>query len=235
MKHLKRYNKFLLESVLNIDDSLIDKLKSYKERKVIPETWKIISSLILQFIGKDSQKNRFDMISPDYDNKKNFLVQSGRQKNSQSISKIIRSILLSYDVDFDKYGIKDDTIQKFSDGLIGEINYVDYSDDELLEIKDIFQELADEWNIEYVDDILGSDEDNNFIYSFTKVYSTKHHYRCLISIILPSENIDFTIWKNIDQFILDISDIVERLKNMGYENATYHQFDEDPRHFQVRI
>lgn len=237
MKHLKRYNIFLLEAVLNIDDLLIDKLKSYKEKKGIPETWKKIANFILEFVGKESSKNRFDLISPDYQDIKNFLVQSGRQKNSQSVSKVIRSILVSYGVDFDKYGIKDDTIQKFSYSLIGEINYDNHSDDEILDIKDIFQELADDWNIEWVDEInwlFAADEDN-FIYSFQKVNSIKHHYRLLINFILPSENTDLTVWKNIDQFILDISDIVERLKKIGYKNATYHQFDEEPRHFQVRI
>jgi hypothetical protein len=135
MKYLKKYNQFLLEAVLNIDETLIDKLKSYLKRNDTPESWKKISSLILSFIGKDSKKNRFDQINLDYDNKKNLLVHSGKQKNSQSISKIIRSILKSYDVDFDKHEIKDDTIQKFSDDLIGKIQFSKIETDSSGEIK----------------------------------------------------------------------------------------------------
>jgi hypothetical protein len=239
MKHIKPYNKFLLEAVLNIDDSLIDKLKSYQERN-IPEIWKKIANFILEFIGKDSLKNRFDLISPDYQNIKNFLVQSGRQKNSQSVSKVIRSILVSYGVDFDKYGIKDDTIQKFSHDLIEEINYIEYSDDDILEIKDIFQELADEWNIEWVDEIDWSEiEDNDFLYSFHMKTpgrnNPNYHYNVLVNIILPDRmNTDFTVWENIDQFVSDISDIVERLKNMGYNNAQWNKLLwEGEGHIQV--
>jgi hypothetical protein len=40
MKYLKKYNQFLLEAVLNIDESLIDKLKSYLKRNDTPESWK---------------------------------------------------------------------------------------------------------------------------------------------------------------------------------------------------
>ncbi len=121
MKYLKRYNGFLLEAVLNIDSSLIDKLKSYEKRDDVPDAWKSISSLVLQFVGKDSSKNRFDMVSIDSDSSKKLLVKTGKQNNSQSIAKVIRNILISYGVNLEEYQIKDDTIQKFSDDLIGDI------------------------------------------------------------------------------------------------------------------
>jgi len=121
MKYLKRYNYFLLEAVLNIDTSLIDKLRSYEKRDNVPDTWKKISSLVLQFVGEDSSKNRFDMVSIDNDNSKKLLVKTGKQNNSQSIAKVIRNILISYGVNLEEYQIKDDDIQKFSDDLIGDI------------------------------------------------------------------------------------------------------------------
>jgi hypothetical protein len=127
MKYLKRYNDFLLEAVLNIDTSLIDKLRSYEKRDDVPDTWKKISSLVLQFVGKDSIKNRFDMVSIDSDSSKKLLVKTGKQNNSQSIAKVIRNILISYNVNLEEYQIKDDTIQKFSDDLIGKIESISES------------------------------------------------------------------------------------------------------------
>jgi hypothetical protein len=114
----------------------------------------------------------------------------------------------------------------------------EYDDDELLDIKDAFQQLADEWDIQWIDEIDWSEiEDNNFIYSIQKISSPNHPYKCLVNLILP-ENRDLSVWQNIEQFKADIEDILKRMRNMGYERAVQHQFEgneDEQRHFQVRF
>lgn len=119
---------------------------------------------------------------------------------------------------------------------------------EVAELKDIFQELADEWDIYWLDKIdwaevmSGGIDENNFVYSILKVdrenyYTTIHPYNFLVDIILP-ENRENPVWKNFDKFISDVENIEQRLRSMGYENVTHHQFDDnedEKRHFQVRI
>jgi hypothetical protein len=119
---------------------------------------------------------------------------------------------------------------------------IEYDDEELLEIRDIFQQLADEWDIQWIDEIDWSEiEDDSFIYSIQRISSPNHPYKCLVHLILPA-NRDLPVWRNLDNFISDVEDIVARMKNMGYKRATHYQFvdakrsnEDEQRHFQVRF
>jgi hypothetical protein len=130
-------------------------------------------------------------------------------------------------------------------------------DDDLLEIKEIFQELSDEWNIYWIDEIdsselllisdmidvgamgLGAMEDfdeNTFVYSIKRISDSDHKF--LVHLILP-KNRENLVWKNFDKFISDIENIEQRIRNIGYKNVTHHHFNDGEgdkgRHFQVFI
>ena len=84
-------------------------------------------------------------------------------------------------------------------------------------------------------------EDDSFIYSIQRISSPNHPYKCLVHLILPA-NRDLPVWRNLDNFISDVEDIVARMKNMGYKRATHYQFvdakrsnEDEQRHFQVRF
>jgi hypothetical protein len=132
--YIRRYSNFvkvkrinesiaLFEAVLNIDKNIVDVLDQMVSDKNADEKYKIIAGTIKSGIGQDYKSNRYDQVSLSSDNK-NFSVKSGKQTNTQSISKVIRTTLMAINPNFfkDNSQIKDDTIQKFADYIIGKMS-----------------------------------------------------------------------------------------------------------------
>ena len=78
--------------------------------------------------------------------------------------------------------------------------------EELLEIKDIFQDVVDEWDIYWVDEIDWSGmmsslykNKDYFVYNVRQVVGNKD-WQYLIDIILP-QNKEHKVWKNLKKFI----------------------------------
>lgn len=110
------------------------------------------------------------------------------------------------------------------------------NDEDLLEIKDIVQDLVDEWNIEWVDEIdwfhiKGSD----FLYNIRRIEVNKD-WQILVDIILPHVGTFFItgehqpVFKNWDLFVKQIEECVKRLFNIGYERV---QWFRDGRNVQI--
>lgn len=125
--YIKSFNNFnnqnlIQEAVLNIDNSLLDIIKTYQ--KSYNQNWAKIANAILWACesGKDFQKNKFDIVSKS--DTIGFLgVKTGRHTNELKVAKVINTILNSirdeYTDDLDEILKKPDIIQKFADEIIG--------------------------------------------------------------------------------------------------------------------
>jgi hypothetical protein len=96
---------------------------------------------------------------------------------------------------------------------------------DLLDIKDIFQEVADEWNILYVDE----DELWN---SGSMVWTIRSGKFLLIDIFLPPPNHMIYKGDNWYKFREDINNVIMTLKSIGWEK-TYD--DSDGVRYQIVI
>lgn len=104
------------------------------------------------------------------------------------------------------------------------------SDEDLLEIKDIIQELADEWDIQWVDEVHWFLIDTgSFLYNIRRIEGNIT-YQILIDIILPSSFHKFVVYEKWDLFIKGVEECVQRLFNIGYERV---QWVRDGRHLQI--
>jgi hypothetical protein len=117
------------------------------------------------------------------------------------------------------------------------------SDEDLLEIKDIIQELADEWDIQWVDEVHWfSIETGSFLYNIRRIEGNIT-YQILIDIILPSSFHKFVgdenaillpatipVYEKWNLFIKEVEECVQRLFNIGYERV---QWVKDGRHLQI--
>jgi len=142
----KNFN-LIIEAVVNIDSDIISIIKSYQNNS--NTGFAAIANQIMSVIGKDLPKNRYDSVSLSKDTPSEFSVTMGRQVNAITIAKVINNLLVASGVDpnapipkeeikklMDEKGIteedakkeikskkliKQDTIQKFADELIGVI------------------------------------------------------------------------------------------------------------------
>ena len=109
--------------------------------------------------------------------------------------------------------------------------------DELLEIKDIFQDFADDWDIYWVDELdwggmMSSLYKNSdyFVYNIREVVGNKD-WQYLIDIILP-QNKEHKVWKNFSKFRRELEFCQERLIQIGFEDTT---LGNDGIHYQIAI
>ena len=137
----------IIEAVVNIDSDIISIIKSYQNNS--NTGFAAIANQIMSVIGKDLPKNRYDLVSLSKDTPSEFSVTMGRQVNAITIAKVINNLLVVSGVNpnapipkediqklVDEKGIteedakkeikskrliKQDTIQKFADELIGVI------------------------------------------------------------------------------------------------------------------
>lgn len=122
MKYIRQFENWrnnkkidlLIEAVVNIDDDILNLLKSFDKHP--NSNFVKISKSLIDSIGKDYPKNKYDLVSKSRDSNK-LEVKMGKQTNYLSIAKVVRNLLVSVGVE----DIKDDTIQKFSDELIGKL------------------------------------------------------------------------------------------------------------------
>jgi len=133
MKYLKPYSnwrsQYLLESILSFKDNIDSILMGYVMGIFDAEDplFKDIAKIIYDAIGKDIPSNKYDLISRSDKDSTKLDVNMGKQINTQSIAKVIRSLLISLGVEITKDSkIKEDTIQKFADSLIGKFKIIDF-------------------------------------------------------------------------------------------------------------
>lgn len=103
------------------------------------------------------------------------------------------------------------------------------NDEDLLEIKDIVQELVDDWNIQWVDEIDWFHiTDSDFLYNIRRIEGNKD-WQILVDFILPNVGTFFItgehqpVFKNWDLFIKQIEECVQRLFNIGYEGVEWRR------------
>jgi len=137
----------LIESIVNIDSDIMSIIKQYQNSS--NPSFSAIANKIISVVGKDFPKNRYDLISISDDMSSYFTVTMGRQVNSITIAKVISNLLALSGIDpnapipkeeienlmkekeiseqdakkeINKSRlIKQDTIQKFADELVGVI------------------------------------------------------------------------------------------------------------------
>jgi hypothetical protein len=102
------------------------------------------------------------------------------------------------------------------------------NDEDLLEIKDIVQDLVDDWDIQWVDEIPGfwdwaHIKDSDFIYNIRRVEENKD-WQILIDFILPDDEAH-TVYKNWHLFVKQIEECVQRLFRIGYEKVEWMRVD----------
>ena len=94
------------------------------------------------------------------------------------------------------------------------------NDEDLLEIKDIVQDLVDDWDIQWVDEIDWNHiKDSDFIYNIRRVEGIKD-WQILIDFILPDDEAH-TVYKNWNLFVKQIEECVQRLFRIGYEKVEW--------------
>ena len=110
------------------------------------------------------------------------------------------------------------------------------NDVDLLEIKDIVQDLVDEWDIQWIDEIdMSHITDSDFLYNIRRLEENRK-YQILIDIILPNVGTFFItgehqpVFKNWNLFVKQIEECVQRLFNIGYERV---QWFRDGRNVQI--
>lgn len=126
MKYIRQFESWrsnnkielLLETVVNIDKDIVNVLKSFENHP--KDGFKLISKYILDALGKEYPKNKYDQIGKSED-PSTFQVKMGKQLNPLKVAKVIRTLLVSIGVEVGKDPIKDDTIQKFADDLVGRL------------------------------------------------------------------------------------------------------------------
>ena len=103
------------------------------------------------------------------------------------------------------------------------------NDEDLLEIKDIVQELVDDWDIQWVDEIDWFHiTDSDFLYNIRRIEGNKD-WQILVDIILPNIGTFFItgghqpVFKNWDLFVKQIEECVQRLFNIGYEEVEWRR------------
>ena len=129
MKYIRQFESWrsnnkielLLETVVNIDEDIVNVLKSFENHP--KEGFKLISKYVLDALnsGKDYPKNKYDQIGKFTEDPSMLQVKMGKQLNNLKIAKVIRTLLVSIGVEVGKDPIKDDTIQKFADDLVGRL------------------------------------------------------------------------------------------------------------------
>jgi hypothetical protein len=97
-------------------------------------------------------------------------------------------------------------------------------DNDILEIKDIFQDIADEWDIYWVDELDWSGmmsslykNKDYFVYTIREIVGNKD-WQYLIDIVLP-QNKEHKVWKNFKKFRDDLEICKERLVHIGFESS----------------
>lgn len=123
----KKNNKihFLVESVVNIDSNIKELLSSFDNH---PDSkFKLIAKTLIDAIGADYPKNKYDLITRSQKDPNKFDVKMGKQINPLNIAKVIRTLLVSVGVEVGKTEIKDDTVQKFADELVGKLKSTNLS------------------------------------------------------------------------------------------------------------
>jgi hypothetical protein len=111
------------------------------------------------------------------------------------------------------------------------------NDEDLLEIKDIVQDLVDDWDIQWVDEIDWAHiKDSDFIYNIRRVEGNKD-WQILIDFILPDDEVHIEIggvkdydklhnvYKNWNLFVKQIEECVQRLFRIGYEEVEWMRVD----------
>ena len=109
------------------------------------------------------------------------------------------------------------------------------NDEDLLEIKDIVQELVDDWDIQWVDEIDWFHiKDSDFLYNIRSIEGNKD-WQILVDIILPDDeahieiggikNYDklHNVYKNWQTFKNQVEECVQRLFNIGYEEVEWRR------------
>ena len=103
------------------------------------------------------------------------------------------------------------------------------NDEDLLEIKDIVQELVDDWDIQWVDEIdMSHITDTDFVYNIRRIEGNKD-WQILVDFILPNVGTFFItgehqlVFKNWDLFVKQIEECVQRLFNIGYEEVEWRR------------
>ena len=107
------------------------------------------------------------------------------------------------------------------------------NDEDLLEIKDIVQDLVDDWDIQWVDEIDWAHiKDSDFIYNIRRVEGNKD-WQILIDFILPDDEVHIEIggvkdydklhnvYKNWNLFVKQIEECVQRLFRIGYDEVEW--------------
>jgi len=99
-------------------------------------------------------------------------------------------------------------------------------DEDLLEIKDIVQDLVDEWNIGWVDEIDWFDmSSSDFIYNIRRVDGNKD-WQIVVDFILPDIgdifiNRGHPVYKDWHLFVKQIEECVQRLFRIGYDEVEW--------------
>ena len=107
------------------------------------------------------------------------------------------------------------------------------NDEDLLEIKDIVQDLVDDCDIQWVDEIDWTHiKDSDFIYNIRRVDGNKD-WQILIDFILPDDEVHIEIggvkdydklhnvYKNWNLFVKQIEECVQRLFRIGYDEVEW--------------
>lgn len=95
------------------------------------------------------------------------------------------------------------------------------TDPELIEVRDVFIEFAQDHDLEFVDDVWEECEDGpngGGFYSIRRLEDNKD-YNILIDIILPFKDYKSSI--SVYEFIRDIQPYEDRFYHMGYENVKH--------------
>lgn len=138
MKYLLSRNEwksnleFLIESVISLDEDIKNILKYYASgQNTDNENFIQIAKVISSAIGRDIPQNKYDFIKRQPGDPNKFNVQMGKQSNPQTVAKVIRNLLISLGTPIGgENPIKDDTIQKFADELIGKFKIIDFKQQE---------------------------------------------------------------------------------------------------------
>lgn len=143
-KQFRNY-KLILEAVISLDKNLLEILKEIQKETNNPK-YKEICTIILNAIGKDYEKNKFDGVGL-FSEPGQLSVKKGTKTESIKVGKVIKSLLDS--IGYIDY--KPDEFQKFIDVLLGKIKSIKPS--ESTEIKLVSG-----------DDILKYYDKNNTVY-----------------------------------------------------------------------
>jgi hypothetical protein len=123
------------------------------------------------------------------------------------------------------------------------------NDDDLLDVKDIIQELVDDWSIDWVDEIdwtvyfgcFSDVKDSDFLYNIRRVEGNRD-WQILVDFILPDDEAHIEIggiknydklhpvYKNWQTFKNQVEECVQRLFNIGYEEVKWMR---EGRHLQI--